>query len=265
MTRSTSCTTTLRAVLERSPKTKVALRVVRGAWRDVPAWCIERLPDSFSRMSPANGAARLTLRTTRCWISALTYARILTQRYQQKAQREGRKNSISPSAYNATAPRKDSAERTPAPPAPPQQPPPNSSLSTSTPRPMHPVEAVRTHRHRQQDRYPRPLPLVLDVRQFSTPEIRVDSTSKRRSNPDPEAYLYDLFTVVVHEGSMNTGHYTNFCKWRAVGIGLTMIRCNRRGKGGVGGKGVSVGYRRRLLKNVVSGGSSPGGDGGCRG
>lgn len=28
------------------------------------------------------------------------------------------------------------------------------------------------------------------------------------------AYAYDLCTAVVHEGSMNTGHYTNFSKWR---------------------------------------------------
>lgn len=31
---------------------------------------------------------------------------------------------------------------------------------------------------------------------------------------DPGAYVYELFTTVVHEGSLTTGHYTNYSKWR---------------------------------------------------
>ena len=31
---------------------------------------------------------------------------------------------------------------------------------------------------------------------------------------DPLAYTYDLLTVVVHEGTLTSGHYTNFSRWR---------------------------------------------------
>ncbi|WFD36812.1 ubiquitinyl hydrolase 1 [Malassezia cuniculi] len=29
-----------------------------------------------------------------------------------------------------------------------------------------------------------------------------------------DMYLYDLFTVIVHEGTLASGHYTNFSRWR---------------------------------------------------
>ncbi|KAE8271742.1 hypothetical protein A4X09_0g592 [Tilletia walkeri] len=51
--------------------------------------------------------------------------------------------------------------------------------------------------------------LSLDLREFVTSSVRAQGD---RLQEDPEAYVYDLFTVIVHEGSMNTGHYTNFSK-----------------------------------------------------
>lgn len=27
-------------------------------------------------------------------------------------------------------------------------------------------------------------------------------------------FVYDLFCVIVHEGTLNTGHYWSFCKWQ---------------------------------------------------
>lgn len=55
-------------------------------------------------------------------------------------------------------------------------------------------------------------PLALDMLPYTT-------SSKRRGVSTPagetaSSYLYDLFAVVNHEGQMNTGHYTNFCKSR---------------------------------------------------
>uniref|UniRef100_V5EHQ6 Uncharacterized protein n=2 Tax=Kalmanozyma brasiliensis (strain GHG001) TaxID=1365824 RepID=V5EHQ6_KALBG len=93
-------------------------------------------------------------------------------------------------------------------------------------------------------------PLVLDVRQFSTAEIR---TNQGGTNPDPEAYLYDLFTVVVHEGSMNTGHYTNFCKWRGSWYRFDDDKVQATGEAVVlAARAYQLCYRRRLLKNVVT-------------
>ncbi|KAL9934764.1 hypothetical protein V8E36_006539 [Tilletia maclaganii] len=51
--------------------------------------------------------------------------------------------------------------------------------------------------------------LSLDLRDFVTPSVQGQA---KGVHEDPEAYIYDLFNVIVHEGSMNTGHYTNFCK-----------------------------------------------------
>lgn len=50
-------------------------------------------------------------------------------------------------------------------------------------------------------------PLMLDVRECCGPRGSDDE------NADPMAYVYDLFTVVVHEGTLHSGHYTNFSKW----------------------------------------------------
>ncbi|WFC98144.1 hypothetical protein MYAM1_000868 [Malassezia yamatoensis] len=51
-------------------------------------------------------------------------------------------------------------------------------------------------------------PLTMDVR-----DCCVDSDEQSR-HFDPNAYLYDLFTVVIHEGTLSSGHYTNFSRWK---------------------------------------------------
>ncbi|WFD42222.1 hypothetical protein MPSI1_000863 [Malassezia psittaci] len=51
-------------------------------------------------------------------------------------------------------------------------------------------------------------PLTMDVR-----DCCVDNDEQNR-HFDPNAYLYDLFTVVVHEGTLSSGHYTNFSRWK---------------------------------------------------
>ncbi len=53
--------------------------------------------------------------------------------------------------------------------------------------------------------------MQLDLRDFSTGTVRKESV---QLNNDPDAYTYDLFTTVVHEGTLSTGHYTNYSKWR---------------------------------------------------
>lgn len=116
-------------------------------------------------------------------------------------------------------------------------------------------------------------PPVLDVRQFCTAEIRApdDTTgtangangtngssagskdSGLHANPDPEAYLYDLFTVVVHEGSMNTGHYTNYAKSRGSWYRFDDDKVHPTSESVVlGARAYQLCYRRRCLKNVTS-------------
>ena len=53
-------------------------------------------------------------------------------------------------------------------------------------------------------------PLTFDMSEFCTSTMREDLEQKG----DPEIHLYDLFTVVVHEGKLNTGHYYCYFKWR---------------------------------------------------
>ncbi|EPQ27415.1 uncharacterized protein PFL1_04953 [Pseudozyma flocculosa PF-1] len=93
-------------------------------------------------------------------------------------------------------------------------------------------------------------PLVLDVRQFSTAVVRGETA---RLNPDPEAYLYDLFTVVVHVGSMNTGHYTNFSKWRDQWYRFDDDKVTPAKVSDVlSARAYQLCYQRRSLKNLSS-------------
>lgn len=52
-------------------------------------------------------------------------------------------------------------------------------------------------------------PLAIDVR-----DCCVEEDEEREPVRDPTAYVYDLFTVVVHEGSLTSGHYTNYSRWK---------------------------------------------------
>lgn len=123
---------------------------------------------------------------------------------------------------------------------------------------------------------------MLDVRDFSTSVIRANHTAGTNTNgnaddpysdhfdgrqsgsnlsntvnADPEAYLYDLFTVVVHEGSMNTGHYTNFSRHRdnwyrfdddkVIPTTLAQV---------LSARAYQLCYRRRRLKTFVNKGTN---------
>ncbi|MCO5596354.1 hypothetical protein L7F22_050415 [Adiantum nelumboides] len=63
-------------------------------------------------------------------------------------------------------------------------------------------------------------PLTLDVRDYCTSALRErldedgSTSSPSTMAMDPDSYLYDLFTVVVHEGKLNTGHYYCYSRWR---------------------------------------------------
>lgn len=73
-------------------------------------------------------------------------------------------------------------------------------------------------------------PQRLDVQEFVTPSVLERGKSKARSNGHGhganghasgveeqvavDEYVYDLFCVIVHEGTLNTGHYWCFCKWQ---------------------------------------------------
>ncbi|PWZ00966.1 cysteine proteinase, partial [Testicularia cyperi] len=111
-------------------------------------------------------------------------------------------------------------------------------------------------------------PLVLDVREYSTAYISSPENSNSGSssaslsgtgsgrknglNQDPEAYLYDLFTVVIHEGSMNTGHYTNYARWRDSWYRFDDDKVHPATEETVlNAKGAyQLCYRRRLLRNI---------------
>lgn len=59
--------------------------------------------------------------------------------------------------------------------------------------------------------------LTFDVREYCTnaslnQEDENSSSQKDKANPD--TYIYDLFTVIVHEGKLNTGHYFCYFRWR---------------------------------------------------
>lgn len=64
-------------------------------------------------------------------------------------------------------------------------------------------------------------PLVFDVREYCTngaitltDDSNDSNTSSSNHQMDPDSYLYDLFTVIVHEGKLNTGHYYCYFQWR---------------------------------------------------
>lgn len=67
------------------------------------------------------------------------------------------------------------------------------------------------------------------------------------------AYLYDLFTVVVHEGSMNTGHYTNYSRCRNSWYRFDDDKVQPTTENQVlQARAYQLCYRRRLLKNITS-------------
>lgn len=63
--------------------------------------------------------------------------------------------------------------------------------------------------------------LTFDVREYCTNMLKDDQTEKEDSNNDntlsnvdQDSYIHDLFTVIVHEGKLNTGHYYCYFRWR---------------------------------------------------
>jgi ubiquitin carboxyl-terminal hydrolase 22/27/51 len=60
--------------------------------------------------------------------------------------------------------------------------------------------------------------LTFDVRDYCTdsasPSFNEDGEEASSSSVDPDSYIYDLFTVIVHEGKLNTGHYYCYFRWR---------------------------------------------------
>ncbi|CAO1624489.1 unnamed protein product [Sympodiomycopsis kandeliae] len=60
-------------------------------------------------------------------------------------------------------------------------------------------------------------PLKLDLQEFVTPSVLEKGKSSGGNIEESIAYdeyVYDLFCVIVHEGTLNTGHYWCFCKWQ---------------------------------------------------
>jgi ubiquitin carboxyl-terminal hydrolase 22/27/51 len=60
--------------------------------------------------------------------------------------------------------------------------------------------------------------LTFDVREYCTNaslhDEDQDQSSEKKNKVDPDSYIYDLFTVIVHEGKLNTGHYYCYFRWR---------------------------------------------------
>lgn len=56
-------------------------------------------------------------------------------------------------------------------------------------------------------------PLAIDVRSCCVGAEPSDENAESHIR-DPDTYVYELFTVVVHDGSMSSGHYTNYSRWR---------------------------------------------------
>lgn len=55
-------------------------------------------------------------------------------------------------------------------------------------------------------------PLTFDMSEYCASTMRQEESDSARV--DAEIHLYDLFTVVVHEGKLNTGHYYCYFRWR---------------------------------------------------
>lgn len=51
---------------------------------------------------------------------------------------------------------------------------------------------------------------MCDVRDI----MEVDSDDAMFTPGSRSGFVYDLFCVIVHEGTLNTGHYWSFCKWQ---------------------------------------------------
>lgn len=60
-------------------------------------------------------------------------------------------------------------------------------------------------------------PQRLDVQEFVTPSV-LERGKGAGDNVEEsiafDEFVYDLFCVIVHEGTLNTGHYWCFCKWQ---------------------------------------------------
>lgn len=52
--------------------------------------------------------------------------------------------------------------------------------------------------------------LTVDMRACCTSSTDAEETTPAA----PDMYLYDLFTVIVHEGTLVSGHYTNYSRWK---------------------------------------------------
>lgn len=93
-------------------------------------------------------------------------------------------------------------------------------------------------------------PLVVDVRDCCV-EAHDDDTSEEPK--DPTMFLYDLFTVVVHEGTLTSGHYTNFSRWKQQWYRFDDDKVTRATLAQVlGCKAYQLFYVRRSLHNHAS-------------
>ncbi|KDN41144.1 cysteine proteinase [Tilletiaria anomala UBC 951] len=91
-------------------------------------------------------------------------------------------------------------------------------------------------------------PLELDLREITTGTIRGDGS---RVDQDPDAYMYDLFTTVVHEGTLSTGHYTNYSKWRGQWYFFDDDKVQMASeKAALNGGAYQLCYKRRALFNL---------------
>jgi len=55
-------------------------------------------------------------------------------------------------------------------------------------------------------------PSTLNMAPYTTHSIGMEEHARKLSKCAPLVYQYDLFSVVNHDGQLNTGHYTNFAR-----------------------------------------------------